>query len=199
MSDSGFAVSELDLSRDRYSRVAKTLHWIIALAVVLQIALGWYMATIDDRAIHQMLEGRHISIGITILLLTLARIGWALTHPRPPLPEGMAGWEKGLARATHTLFYVLLLALPLSGWVMESTGPRPIPFWGLTWPHFPFLDLLLAGRDHRAFHETVESIHGSPLVWSMIALIVLHVAGALKHQFDGHPILWRMVPGMRRR
>ena len=57
---------------------------------------------------------------------------------------------------------------------------------------------LTAGADPRALKETIEGIHGSPLVWSMIALIVLHVAGALKHQFDGHPVLWRMAPWMKR-
>ncbi len=188
----------IDAGQQRYGRVAQALHWTIALLIVLQIPLGWYMGTIEDRGVKRMLEGRHISIGVTILLLTLARIGWTLTHRRPPLPAAMPGWERGLAHATHTLFYGLLLALPLSGWIMESVGRRPIPFWGLTWPHFPGLDVLLAGQDRDLFKDTVENLHGSPLVWSMIALVALHVAGALKHQFDGRPVLWRMVPGLKR-
>lgn len=197
MSASGSTLSDLNDSQRRYGRVAQVLHWTIALLVVLQIALGWYMGDLEDRAARRVLEGRHISIGITILLLTLIRIGWALTHRRPALPSGMPGWERGLARATHILFYVLLLAMPLSGWIMESVGPRPISFWGVPWPHFPGLAAMLAGQDTEAFKDTVESLHGAPLVWSMICLIGLHVAGALKHQFDGHPILWRMVPGLK--
>ncbi len=198
MSASDPTLSPMDASQQRYSRVAKFLHWSIAILALLQIALGWYMGEVEDRGVRRMLEGRHISIGITILLLTVARIGWSLTHPRPPLPQTIPRWERGLAHATHTLFYMLLLILPLSGWIMESVGTRPVPFWGLTWPHFPGLDGMLAGRDSEAFKDTVEDLHGTPLVWSMVALIVLHIGGALKHQFDGRPVLWRMVPGMKR-
>ncbi len=198
MSNSRSSFAELDSAERRYGRVAQALHWTIAAAIVLQIGLGWYMGSVEDRPRARLLEGYHISIGITVLLLTLARIVWSLTHPRPDLPEGMPKWERGLAHAVHALFYGLLLALPLSGWIMESVGSRPIHVWGLVWPHFPGLGALLAGHDKALFKDRLEAFHGSPLVWSMIGLVALHVAGALKHQFDGHPVLWRMVPGLKR-
>jgi cytochrome b561 len=182
----------------RYSRVAMTLHWAIALAIVVQIGMGWYMGTLGRAPLHRTLEGVHISLGLTVLILTVVRLAWGLTHTHPRLPADMPAIERRLAGAIHVLFYVLLFALPLSGWVMESFGSRPIPFWGLAWPHFPMMAQITAGADPRALKETIEEIHGSPMVWTMIALIALHVAGAIKHQFDGRPILWRMAGWMKR-
>lgn len=198
MSASSSTISRFDVGPERYGRVAQALHLIIALAIIGQIALGWYMGTLKGPA-EKGFESYHISLGLTVLLLTVVRIVWTFTSQRPPLPEDMPGWEKGLAHFVHAGFYVLLLALPLSGWFMESVGPRPIHFWGAVWPHFPGMAAILQGHDKRAIKDTVEQIHGTPLVWSMIALIVLHVAGAIKHQFDGNPVLWRMIPGVRRR
>jgi cytochrome b561 len=173
------------------------LHWVIALAIVALIIIGWTMGSLD-RALHATVEGVHISLGLTVLLLTVVRLIWRLTHAQPALPPGMPAIERRAAHVVHVLFYVLMFLLPLSGWVMESLGSRPIPFWGLSWPHFPALATLTAGADPRMLKETIEGIHGSPLAWSMVALIVLHVAGALKHQFDGHPVLYRMASWMKR-
>jgi cytochrome b561 len=197
MSATGSAFSEFDTGRRRYDSVAQALHWIIAVTIFGQIGLGWYMGTVEGPG-GKVFEGYHISLGVTVLLLTLVRIVWSLAHPRPAMPEGMPGWEKGLAHTVHALFYVLLLAIPLSGWFMESIGARPIHVWGVVWPHFPGIAGMLEGQDKRAVKKTIEWVHGAPLVWAMIALIVLHVAGALKHQVDSHPVLWRMVPGMKR-
>lgn len=197
MSASGSTATTFDDTNRRYGRVAQVLHLVIALLVIGQIGLGWYMGTLEGPQ-GKALESYHISIGVTVLLLTVVRIAWALTRPRPLLPEGMATWEKHLAHATHALFYVLLLALPLTGWFMESIGARPIHVWGAVFPHFPAMPGLLEGQDKRAVKDTLEWVHGTPLVWTMVALIVLHVAGAIKHQFDGHPILWRMIPGLKR-
>jgi cytochrome b561 len=197
MSASAFATAGIDDTRQRYGRVAQVLHLIIALLIIGQIGLGWYMKTLEGPQ-GKVLESYHISIGFTVLLLTVARIAWALTHRRPALPAGMPGWEVNLAHFVHALFYVLLLALPLTGWFMESIGARPLHFWGAVFPHFPAMPGLLEGQDKRAIKKTMEWVHGTPLVWTMVALIGLHLAGAIKHQFDGHPILWRMIPGVKR-
>jgi len=183
---------------ERYTAVAMGLHWLIALAIITQIGIGWYMGELGRTPLHRTVEGYHISLGLTILLLTVARLAWRLTHPRPLTSVQLPVLERRLAHGVHILFYVLMFALPLSGWMMESFGSRPIPFWGASWPHFPAMDVLTAGADKRALKETIEGVHGSPMVWTMIALIVLHVAGALKHQFDGHAVLWRMAPWMKR-
>lgn len=179
--------------RARYGAVAMGLHWAIALLIVAQIWLGWTMGDMDDTAAAKDLERTHISIGLIVLMLTLARVAWRLAHKPPPLPAEMPKWEQTLSSVVHVLFYVLLLAIPLTGWAMESTGPRPIPFFSLEWPHLPFVSGL-PREQARPLHEALEDIHGSKLVWLMIGLIALHVAGALKHQFDGHPVLYRMLP-----
>ena len=122
----------------------------------------------------------------------------AISQFRPGVvPAAMAGWEKALAHIAHFVFYLLMLGLPLSGWALASMGKRPIPFWGLfDVPHLPVAGLINPAQG-RAVHHAVETFHGSILVWGGIALVVLHVAGALKHQFDRTPILWRMVPFLR--
>ncbi len=183
----------------RYSAVAMALHWAIALLLIGQILLGWNMASLDEGSSGpKTFEPIHISIGLTILCLTVLRILWRLTHRPPPLPAGLARWERVLAETVHVLLYAMMLALPLTGWFMESIGPRPVPFWGVSWPHFPSVNAFLAGGDRREIKEALEGIHGSAMVWVLIALVGLHVAGALKHQFDGSPVLWRMAPFLKR-
>ena len=181
----------------RYSTAAMALHWLIAAAILTQIGLGWYFVALPRGELREGLEKIHISIGVTVLLLTLVRIAWRLVNRPPPLSDHIKPAERRAAHAVHGLLYLLLLALPLTGWVMESVGKRPIPFWTISWPHFPGLASMLAGHDARSFKDSVEWTHGTPLVWTMVALVVLHVAGALKHQFDGSPVLWRMIPGLR--
>jgi cytochrome b561 len=192
-----FTPSTVDNSR--YSTVAIGLHWLIVLAIFIQVGGGWYMGELERSAFKSQIEGLHISAGLTILVLTLARIAWALGHKRPPLPSTISTLQRNLATIVQLLFYVLLLAIPLTGWFMESMGTRPVPFFGLEWPHFPGVDSILAGvTNRRPVKEAIETVHGSRLVWLMIALLILHVVGALKHQFDGSPILWRMAPWMKR-
>jgi cytochrome b561 len=184
-------------AQTRYSAVAMWLHWILAATIIFQIGFAWYMDSLEDHSpLQGSIEKIHISLGLTILILTLCRIAWAI-YRRPPSPMPAARWERVAAVAVHKLLYVLMLVLPLSGWVMESLGRKPIPFWGAVWPHFPGLPGLLQGQNTRAIKETIEEWHGSPLVWAMIALVVLHVAGAIKHQFDGRPVLWRMAPFLK--
>jgi cytochrome b561/polyisoprenoid-binding protein YceI len=168
----------------RYSAVAIALHWLIALALAFQLALGFSMPQ-DERgfAMFQL----HKSVGITILLLTLLRIGWRLTHRPPPAVE--SGAMGTVAKAVHVLLYVFMLGAPLTGWALVSTDPLGIPtllFGTVPWPHLP----LPAG-----INEAAEGAHGL-LAWLGIALIVLHVVGALRHQLllkDG--LLRRIGPG----
>jgi len=179
-------MAEVDLqaAQQRYSSVAILLHWAIALALGFQLALGFSMPK-DERgfALFQL----HKSVGITILLLTLARVAWRLTRRPPPAVEG--GFQGFLAKAVHTLLYVFMVAMPLTGWAVVSTSRIEIPtvFWGvIPWPHLP-----LPGSLNEAFEETHEL-----LAWIGIALIALHVAGALRHQFLlKDRLLRRMGPG----
>ena len=129
----------------------------------------------------------HKSVGITILLLSLARLAWRLTHRPPAAVEG--GFQGFLAKAVHTLLYLFMIGGPLTGWAIVSTSRIQVPtmLWGvIPWPHLPI---------SRALHDLAEEGH-ELITWTGIALVVLHVLGALRHQLflkDG--LLRRMAPG----
>ena len=160
------------------------LHWLIALLLAVEIGLGFGMPKgASGFALYQL----HKSIGITILALTLVRVGWRITHrPPPPLEGGLSGL---LAKAVHLGFYGFLLLAPLTGWAVASTAPVEIPtiLFGLVpLPHLPLPATL---------NEPAEAAH-ELLAFAAIALFTLHVAGALRHHFlmaDG--LLARMAPG----
>ncbi len=183
------------LANDRYGATSIALHWIIAVLILVQIGLGWYMNHVlpDHSPAQDRIQDLHVSIGLTTLLLILVRIGARLYRPLPPLPTDLHRWERLLARTSHLLFYVLMLALPLTGWALVSVRHESTPFWGIEWPRMPGLEPW-SGRGHRAFGQGLKELHTDFLVWIILANLFLHVAGALKHQFDGHPVLWRMLP-----
>ena len=178
----------------RYSRVAVWLHWIIAALVVVNLLLGFFREDFE-RPVRAVLMGWHKSIGFTVIALTLARILWRLTHRPPAFDAAMKGWEVGLARLVHGLFYVLLLAIPLSGWLIVSTGERinPTSFYWL----FDIDPLPVTPGE--ALHEFAEEVH-KLLGYAMLGLIALHVGGAIKHHLDGHGhLIGRMAPWLRPR
>ena len=180
----------------RYSAVSIVLHWTIALAILGQIQLGWTMTDLDEGMTQFRLYQLHKSIGITILLLSLVRLGWRLTHPAPPLPAHMKGWERVLARTTHVGFYVAMIGMPLVGWAVVSASPYNIPtvlYDAVPWPHLPVLpDLEPDTKEDLA--ESLADVHGTS-AWLVIGLLALHAAGALKHHFlDRDTVLWRMLP-----
>src|SRR5580704_6519092 len=175
-----------------YNAVAKFLHWTIALAIIGMLALGWTMADLPRTdPLKFTLFQWHKSIGITILLLSLLRLGWRLGHPVPPLPDNMPLWEKRLARTTVILFYALIIGMPFTGWIIVSSSPLNIPtmLYGIfPWPDLPILPSLAHKREiGKAFAE----VHGY-LAFFIVGLLCLHVAGALKHHFmDRDDILTR--------
>jgi len=172
----------------RYSSVSVALHWLIAALLIAQIFVGGAFSELprNDPAKGERFA-LHLSLGVTILLLSLARLGWRLSHPAPPLPSHYKAWERVLARANHVLFYVVLIGMPLSGWIMTSGGPRPYPeVWGVVpWPKLPGAEAVETPAGY--FHDW-----GPWIFWGLLAL---HVAGALKHQLlDRDGTLWRMLP-----
>jgi cytochrome b561 len=196
--------------QSRYSTVAMTLHWLIALSIFGLIPAGWWMAdAIKDPATqnqaYQVFQ-MHKSIGLTVLALTIARLAWRLSHPAPPLPAGMAGWERFAARATHIGFYAATLALPLTGWAYVSAGwaaelDKPLAV-ATSWfglfevPHWSAISSM-AQEARRAFAFQAMSAH-SLLAWGAIVLIGLHIGAALKHQFlNKDDLLGRMIPFLR--
>ena len=182
----------------RYGAASMALHWIIAILIIVQIGLGLYMNHVvpDHSPEQDRIQDIHVTVGLSILILVLVRIGVRLTHPAPPLPRSLAPWERVLARITHWLFYILMLALPLTGWALVSVRHEDIPFFGLAWPAMPLMDHL-AKPAARALGRQLKTIHIDYLLWIILANLALHLAGALKHQFDGNPVLWRMLPFLR--
>lgn len=185
----------------RYSTVAIALHWAIAVLLIGQIAGGFYMHGLPDEnaAFKFQLYQLHKSFGITILALTVFRLVWRLTHKPPPLPAGMAAWERLAARATHWGFYALLLAIPLLGWLYVSASPFNVPtmlFGVVHLPHLPFFE---GAADRRALAGALMGGH-ELMAKLAIALIVLHVGAALKHHFvNRDDVLARMAPLFRRK
>ena len=181
----------------RYTRVAIALHWLIALAVIGLLLVGNVMADLERTdPLRPLLYGLHKSFGLCVLLATLVRLAWRLTHRPPPLPAGMPGWEIKFISASHGLFYALLLAVPLLGWAMSSSGEHPAPillFGTIPWPLMPVLPEL-APESRKPVHELLEDAHGA-VAYVMAGLLVLHIAGALRHRLllkDG--LAERMLP-----
>ena len=174
-------------SQARYSTGAMLFHWIIAIAVIV----NWRIA---ENAEH--LEGAarsaaiapHKAIGIAILALTILRLLWRLSHKAPPMPDTMAGWEKGLAKAVHVIFYVMLIGLPIGGWLAGSYATSPVDFFGLfTVPMAPVEQNYEAAKSIIGLHGTGGK--------AMLILVGLHILGALKHTFiDKSGGLGRMLP-----
>jgi len=171
----------------RYSHLAMTLHWLIALALIFQMALGWSLEDIPKGPALFTAFQLHKSVGITILLLSLVRLALRFTLRRPaPLPD--ARWAHRLASGVHALLYVVMIAGPITGWILVSTAKVKVPtliFGVLPWPHLPV---------GPAWHEGAEGAHGL-LAAIGFFLILGHILGALRHQFlRGDDILARMLP-----
>ncbi len=175
--------------QNSYSKTAITLHWLIAVLVLGNIAGAIYAEGLEG-AQRGAIMGVHKSVGITVLALTLWRVGLRLKQGFLPLPGHLKGWEVFLARFTHVGFYVLLLVLPLSGWAFGASAQRPLVWFNLfTLPNSPL------GEAGRGFFHT---IHG-PAGFLFLALAILHILGALKHHFlDRDDILSRMLPFLRK-
>ncbi|WP_293900842.1 YceI family protein [Phenylobacterium sp.] len=180
----------------RYSALAIALHWTIAALIVLQIVIAGRMEgrTPEAFAVVQF----HKSIGITVLLLSLARLAWRVVNPPPPEPATLAGWERTLSTVVHWAFYVVMIGMPLTGWIMVSASRIVLPtllFGHIPWPHLPGLPEL-APAAKKVWHDTARDAHHL-IIKGAYVLIALHVAGALKHQLftRNEPVLARMAPG----
>ena len=162
-------------------------HWLIAIAVIV----NWRLAEAAEHAempAKAEIFANHKALGITILALTIGRLAWRWTHPVPPLPSDLAKWEALLARSVHIVFYVLLIGLPLGGWLANSFGGRDIDFFCLlTIPPLPIGENDGLARAIYGVHTLGGSI--------FIYLIGLHILGALKHTFfDRNGGIFRMLP-----
>lgn len=172
---------------DRYTRTAIALHWLIALAIIGTFPLGLYMADLPLSPLKLRLFSYHKWIGICILALVLVRILWRAGHRPPPPLAGIPGWQVRAAEALHRVLYLLMLAVPLSGWLMSSAlGVQVVLFGVLPLPN-------LVGKD-KALGDTLMDVH-EVLNYVLATLFVAHVGAALKHQYlDRDGTMRRMSP-----
>jgi cytochrome b561 len=177
-----------------YTTTAKILHWLIALAIIFMLALGWSFSFLPNGETKFTLFQLHKSIGITILVLSLLRLIWRLTHKAPPLPTTMPKWEQAAAHIGHFLLYVVMIGMPLSGWAMVSASPHNIPtilFGVVPWPALPVLSTI---DNKQEVSHALNGVHGT-VAYILAALVVGHAAAALKHHFISRDdILLRMAP-----
>jgi len=176
----------------RYSRPAIVLHWLMALLIFVAFPLGVYMHELPLSPDKLKLYSYHKWIGITILMLVAIRLAWRATHTPPPLPQSVAGWQRRASAIVHGMLYLLMVAIPLSGWLMSSAKGFPVVWFGV----LPLPDLV--GKD-KALGELLAEVH-EVLNFTMLGLVVLHVGAALQHHFiERQPFLQRMGLGGKER
>lgn len=181
--------------RKHYDGIAKALHGLMALLIIGLLLLGWSMGEVEDTALKFELYQYHKSFGLTVLVLSVVRVLWRVTHRFPDAPSSLGGLVRGLAKVGHGGLYILMLAMPLSGWVLVSTSAFKFPtlFFGLfVWPSLPFSSndvgaLKAVNMAAAEAHETLAAFFA--------LLIVGHVAAALYHHFiHRDDVLLRMMP-----
>lgn len=175
-------------TRESWGSLSKFLHWSIVLLIVAQGILGLTMGDLPrDGAIHPV--RLHKSIGVLILAMAVFRLLWNLLLSRRPEPVPMAPWQRWAASAGHLLLYGLLIAIPLSGWLLSDYGGRGVQFFGIDLPR-------LVAENHDA-HELFEERHET-LFWVLVVVALGHVLAAVYHHvFQRDRTLLRMLPGRR--
>lgn len=171
----------------RYSNTAISLHWLMALLIFAGWGLGVYMHDLPLSPSKLRYYSWHKWMGVTIFILAILRVGWRAAHPTPgPLPHGRR-WQVQAARVSHALLYVLMLIIPLSGWLMSSAKGVPTVYFGV----LPLPDLLAKDK---ALGEVLAEVH-EWLAYGLALVVVIHIGAALKHHFiDRDGLMGRMLP-----
>jgi len=168
-----------------YTRTAVALHWLIALLLVFTFSLGLYMRELPLSPSKLKLYSYHKWIGVTVFVLAVLRLLWRLRVPPPSLPVTMGRWSQRAAHATHHGLYLLMLIVPLSGWLLSSASGFPTVWFGVV--QLP--DLI---EKSASMAKIFKSVHET-LNYSMLMLVLLHVLAGLKHHFlDRDTVLRRM-------
>jgi cytochrome b561 len=177
---------------DRYTRTAIALHWGVAALIFAAFPLGVYMHELPLSPDKLRLYSYHKWLGVTVFALAVLRVTWRATHAPPPLPAAMPRWQQLAAHGLHYLLYILIFAVPLSGWLMSSAKGFQTVWFGV----LPLPDLV---PKDKALGDLLKEVHET-LNFVLLGAVLAHVGAALKHQFierDG--ILARMVPFLGRK
>ncbi|MFC5497621.1 cytochrome b [Caenimonas terrae] len=156
----------------RYGRPAIVLHWLLAALIVLMVALGWSMMTIEHGPQGPWYFDLHRSIGLVVFALVLLRIVWRLFHRPAPLPAGLPRWQVALSSVTQGLLYACMVVMPVTGYLGSAYSKAGVRFFGLPLPAW--------ATPARATAHQLFEIH-SITVWVLVGLVALHAAGGLKH------------------
>jgi cytochrome b561 len=171
-----------------YTQTARRLHWLIAMLVAIQFITALVMPEIGPDVQPGTLINLHFCLGLLILIVMAIRLLHRLGHPVPLEAAGTPSWENVLARTTHRLFYLLLLVGPFLGWASASAHRLPVSLFGI----IP-LPAIAAPRARWALQA--GDVHAL-MMWTLLALVGLHIAAALYHHFIRHDsVLSRMLPG----
>lgn len=173
----------------RYGFVAQALHWAIVLGIIAQYFLAEAGESENATAGAMTPMNWHVSLGITLLALATVRLLWRLFDRSPAWPGEMRGYERFLAASVHVAFYVLLFAIPISGWLLSSVEGEGLTLFG----RFDLPPLVAQGTEQR--EHLIEEVH-EVLFNVLFGLAIVHVIAALKHHFiDRDSVLRRMLPG----
>lgn len=193
------------MNRDRYTKVAITLHWVIAAMIIVQLGSGIIMGFeavqnfmgIPKFSVFTMYQF-HKSLGLTILVLSVLRLVWRLMHKPPAYPADLKKWEVISAKLSHVFFYIFMIGIPFTGWLLVSTSSRGLPtiwFNQFAWPNLPLGNL----QNKESINEISETLH-IYMAYSLLALLFIHVGAALKHHIiDRNEVLHRMIPFIKPR
>jgi cytochrome b561 len=175
----------------RYTGTAIVLHWLTALLILCTIPLGMIMSDLKLSPLKLQLYSYHKWIGVTVLLLVLVRLAWRISHKPPALQADLPLWQQRAAHAVHNLLYLLMLCLPVSGWLMSSAKGVPVVYLGL-------LQLPDLVSKDKALGKLLETMH-ELLSYILLLLLALHLAAVIQHHFiDRDDTLSRMLPQLKR-
>jgi len=176
----------------RYTPTAIFIHWLMALLLIGLFSVGLYMSDLPLSPQKLKIYSWHKWAGVTAFVLVLVRLAWRAGHPPPALPAAMPNWQKTAAHGLHHLLYLLMIAIPLSGWLMSSAKGFQTVYFGI----LPLPDLLQKDKE---LGELLESMH-TALNFTLAALVLAHIGAAVKHHLlDRDDVLARMLPFLARR
>lgn len=174
----------------RYTAVAQAFHWLVVAMLAAQYSVALWLVYVLPKSAEGALAQWHFSLGSSVAVVMLLRLGWRLTHPAPPPPADLGLALRLVSRVTHWIFYAAFLVLPVLGWAAASADGARVKLAGL----IP-LPMLVPKGD--PFGKLMQDVHPAMAI-TLLALIALHIAGALYHALVKHDgVLGRMLPGRR--